>query len=293
MGDGGGAGDTGTGHHPMYGNGQDPLTLLGKMLRIDVDTAAPPLQYSIPSTNPWAGATSHRQEIWAMGLRNPWRNSFDRATGELYIADVGQNAWEEVNVQPAGQGGMNWGWRCYEGNAAFNTVNCLAQSNYNFPVHVYSHGSGCSISGGYVYRGCAIPDLRGTYFFSDYCSATIWSFRYTGTNNPPVTNRTAELAPGGGLSIGSVVSFGEDARGEMYIVDNAGEIFRVIPEGVPNQCGECYADCDRDGALTLADFGCYQTRFASGNMYADCNNDGVMNLADFGCFQTGYALGCP
>ena len=294
IGDGGGGNDQGTGHNPTIGNGQDKTTLLGKMLRIDVANAAPPLNYSIPPSNPFFGSATDRQEIWAYGLRNPWRNSFDRETGEFYIADVGQNAWEEINVEPAATGGRNYGWRCYEGNVAFNTANCGPQSGMTFPVHVYSHGSGCSVSGGYVYRGCAIPDLQGTYFFADYCSATIWSFEYAGSPNPPVTNRTAELAPGGGLSIGSITSFGEDARGEVYICDSgSGEVFRIIPEGAAPACALCYADCNNDGALNLSDFGCFTTKFATGTSYSDCNGDAVRNLADFGCFTTKFALGCP
>jgi glucose/arabinose dehydrogenase len=294
-GDGGGAGDTGTGHNATFGNGQDTTQLLGKMLRIDVDNPAPPLNYSIPATNPFFSSVTARKEIWAYGLRNPWRNAFDRATGQLYIADVGQDAWEEVDVQPASStGGENYGWRCYEGNNTYNTANCPPSTSLVFPVHTYSHSFGCSISGGYVYRGCAIPDLQGTYFFADYCSASIWSFRYTGSPNPTVTNRTAELAPGGGLSITSIVSFGEDARGEMYIIDQSGgEVFRIKPNGVAPACGLCYVDCNGDGVVGLADFGCFQTRFALQHPYADCNGDGQINLADFGCFQTKFALGCP
>src|SRR5690606_35868014 len=136
--------------------------------------------------------------IWAYGLRNPWRNSFDRLTGDLYIADVGQGSWEEVNFQPASStGGENYGWRCYEGNAPYNTSGCGPQSNYDFPFHVYPIGgqSECAITGGYVYRGEDIPGLDGTYFFSDFCSAKIWSLRYDGNNVAEFTNRTSELSP--------------------------------------------------------------------------------------------------
>ncbi|MCC6659821.1 MAG: PQQ-dependent sugar dehydrogenase [Phycisphaerales bacterium] len=228
-GDGGGGGDVGTGHHPTIGNGQFLGTLLGKMLRIDVDNPAPPLAYSVPPSNPFfASPTWARKEIWAYGLRNPWRNAFDRATGELYIADVGQGDWEEINVQAAGDGGSNYGWRCYEGDAAFNTANCVSQATMTFPIHTYSHTDGCSITGGYVYRGQDIPELRGTYFFADFCTSTIWSLRYGGSPNPVTADRTAELAPLDGLAIGNVLSFGEDGRGELYIADLDGQVFRIV-----------------------------------------------------------------
>jgi len=221
-GDGGNFDDWGTGHTADLGNGQDLTKLLGKMLRIDVDgTNGPGGLYGIPADNPFVGATG-LDEIWAYGLRNPWRNAFDTLTGDLYIADVGQGDWEEVNFQPAASnGGENWGWRCREGAHDFNgteaTVGCELQTLLD-PIHEYSHDFGCSISGGEVYRGCAIPDLHGTYFFADWCSERIWSFQYTGAP-PTVQSREAELAPGGGLDIAEIVSFGRDAFGELYICD--------------------------------------------------------------------------
>ena len=193
-----GTGDGGSGGDP--GNRAQDITgqLLGKMLRIDVDS----LPYSIPADNPFVGVSGD-DEIWAYGVRNPWRFSFDRDTGDMYIADVGQNAYEEVDVQPANSvGGENYGWRCYEGDHAYNTSGCPGSGTMVFPVHEYSQGGSpyrCSITGGYVYRGSAIPDLQGAYFFGEYCSNQIWSFRWDGGGG--ITNledRTSELAPNAG-----------------------------------------------------------------------------------------------
>jgi glucose/arabinose dehydrogenase len=229
-GDGGGAGDA----HGAIGNGQNLNTLLGKILRISVsDTGT----YTVPSTNPYTGATPPFNTVWAWGLRNPFRCAFDRLTGELWIGDVGQNAIEEISYQPAdingSMGGRNYGWRCYEGNNPFNPGACgtFPPASMIYPVHQYSHGAGLCVIGGYAYRG-SVSSLQGHYFFADNSSNQIWSFHYTGVNNPPVTNRTAQLAPGGGLSITNITSFGEDAAGEMYLVDRAGEVFKVIP-GAP------------------------------------------------------------
>ncbi|MBL8899166.1 MAG: PQQ-dependent sugar dehydrogenase [Planctomycetes bacterium] len=225
LGDGGAAGDPAC-------HAQNCASLLGKMLRIDVDASFP---YAIPATNPFFGSTTCRQEIWALGLRNPWRWSFDRLTGDLYIGDVGQNEIEEIDFQALSSlGGENYGWKVMEGNACFSTASCAPQTPacnapaLTRPIHTYTHASGCAVTGGVVYRGCAIPDLRGTYFFGDSCSNTIWSFRYRGAITELQT-RTAELAPGGGLGIGAPVHFGEDARGEILIVDLSGEIFKIVP----------------------------------------------------------------
>jgi len=223
MGDGGSGGDPGN-------RAQNDGVLLGKMLRIDVDGPAP---YGIPPDNPFVGPGNPLDEIWAKGLRNPWRFSFDRVTHDLYIADVGQNAWEEVDFQPStSSGGENYGWRLMEGNHCYNPSENCDPGGLTYPIHEYSHGGSpfrCSISGGYVYRGSAIPDIQGRYFFADYCSEQIWSFLYDGNNLTELTDRTAELAPGGGLSIDDISSFGEDAFGELYIVDIGGEVFKIVP----------------------------------------------------------------
>jgi glucose/arabinose dehydrogenase len=227
LGDGGGAGDPGD-------RAQNLNVLLGKVLRIDVSGAL----YSIPPGNPFSGPTAGLDEIWAYGLRNPWRCGFDRVTGDLVIADVGQNAIEEVDFQPhTSVGGENYGWRCYEGNEFYlesTTTPCgmcvSAACPKVFPAWQYDHSlSRCSITGGYVYRGCAIPDLQGEYFFGDYCSAAIYSGRFVNGILPTVRDRTAQLAPGGGLSIGGITSFGEDARGELYICDEDGEVYKIVP----------------------------------------------------------------
>ena len=241
-GDGGNFCDTGTGHTSTTGNAQDITNnLLGKMLRIDVDGGSP---FAIPPGNPFVGVTGD-DEIWAYGLRNPWRPSFDRETGDLYIADVGQGVWEEVNYQSAASnGGENYGWRCMEGNhcssvSGCSTTGCTCFSNaLTDPIFEYSHSQGCSVSGGYVYRGCAIPSLQGTYFLADFgCNgpSPIWSFKVVGGSMMDLTVRTAELNPSiEGLTVNQISSFGEDALGEIYIVDqgsgNSGQVFKIVPE---------------------------------------------------------------
>jgi glucose/arabinose dehydrogenase len=281
MGDGGSGGDPNNA-------GQNVAVLLGKLLRIDVSGGA---GYSIPPTNPFFGSTSARQEIWAYGLRNPWRNAFDRVTGDLYIADVGQDVWEEINFQPAATtSAINYGWRCYEGNAAYNTSGCQPAATMKFPFHTYSHSTGCSITGGYVYRGCAMPTLRGTYFFADYCTNQIWSLRYDGTTVSEFTNRTSELAVAG-QTINAVVSFAEDANGEMYILDQGGgELYKIVPR--------CAANCDGSTGtplLTSNDFQCFLNRFAANDCYANCDGSTgtpILTANDFQCFLNRFAAGC-
>jgi len=238
MGDGGSAGDP-------QGNGQRDNTLLGKMLRIDINgddfPGDPAKNYAIPPTNPFAGAGDPLDEIWAKGVRNPYRWSFDRLTGDMYIGDVGQGCFEEISFQPAGHaGGLNFGWRLMEGLHCYPPgANCTQQPGcipvHTLPIHEYSHseaGFSCSVTGGYVYRGAAIPALQGRYFFADFCSAHIYSFRYTGGGVTELTDRTTELAPGGGLVIADIAGFGEDGFGELYIMDRdaatAGEIYKIV-----------------------------------------------------------------
>jgi cysteine-rich repeat protein len=222
MGDGGSAGDPNN-------RAQNTGSLLGKILRLDVDAASP----YIPADNPFVGGGNPLDEIWAIGTRNPWRFSFDRLTGDMYMGDVGQDAREEINFQPASStGGENWGWRCYEGNAVYNTTGCGPIGNYDFPILEVSHPTGCSITGGYVYRGCEIPGLSGTYFYSDYCSNWIRSFRYTpGTG---VTDQQDLTSTFGGIS--GVVSFGEDSEGELYMVSLAGCVYKIVAQADP-VCG--------------------------------------------------------
>jgi glucose/arabinose dehydrogenase len=225
-GDGGGAGDP-------QGNGQDPTAILGSMLRLDVTVDG---AYAIPPSNPFAGSadrpTDPRPEIWAKGLRNPWRYSFDRETGDLYIGDVGQNEWEEINVQPANSpGGENYGWNVWEGNHCFpdGTTGC-APAGMTMPVAEYPHVEidanhrDKSVTGGYVYRGQCIPDIRGWYFYADYGSERVRTFEYR--DGQAEGNRI--LA---GVSFGErVVSFGEDAAGELYVVTmSPDQIRKVVP----------------------------------------------------------------
>jgi len=216
-----GLGDGGSGNDP--GNRAQNITNnLGKMLRFDVDS--PGTGY-IPADNPFVGVAGN-DEIWAIGLRNPWRFSFDRLTGDMYIGDVGQFAREELDFEPAGAGGRNYGWRCMEGDDCTGLSGCTCNSaSLTDPLRDNNQAGGrCSITGGYVYRGCTMPDLRGTYFFGDFCTAKIWSFVYD-DGVTQFADRTSELAPGGGLSINQITSFGEDARGELYICDQGGEVF--------------------------------------------------------------------
>ena len=219
-------GDGGSGCDPG-GRAQDLNELLGKTLRIDVSGAT---GYTSPISNPFFNRTPGRNEIWNLGLRNPFRCSFDRFTGDLYIADVGQAVFEEVNLEPPEFGGRNYGWAIREGFECSTVSGCTSSCATGFtdPVFVYDHSSSrCAIIGGYVYRGSRMPGLQGTYFFADFCSGDISTMPAGGGT---VTSRTAELAPGGGLTIGSISSFGEDAQGELYICDlNDGEIFKIVP----------------------------------------------------------------
>lgn len=210
LGDGGSAGDP-------QGNGQSLNTHLGKILRIDVDGGEP---YAIPSDNPFAGGGG-MSEIWAYGLRNPWRFSFDRATGDLYIADVGQNAWEEINFQPAGvPGGWNYGWDYLEGTHPFEGQPDPSLELVD-PIFEYQHGVGCSVTGGYVYRGELLPEFRGIYLFSDYCTGRVWGL----LRGADGSWQNKELFQTGW----NVSSFGQDAQGELYIIDQgSGTIYQLV-----------------------------------------------------------------
>ena len=212
-----GMGDGGSGGDPEN-RAQNTDSLLGKLLRIDVDGGDP---YAIPASNPFA-TSGGAPEIWALGLRNPWRFAFDRAAGLLYIADVGQNLWEEVNVAPAGQGGLNYGWRIMEGLHCFKAASCSSTGLVQ-PVVEYGHGNGCSITGGFVYRGARAPSLVGQYFYSDYCSGWMRSFSYA---NGAVTGQTTWSL---NVSLGNVLSFGEDSAGELYVLSAGGSVYRIAP----------------------------------------------------------------
>ncbi len=235
MGDGGGGGD----QHGTVGNGQDPSVLLGKLLRIAVEPTSvgpsnppgpfviglpmvfsnPVSAYSIPATNPYVNTPGYRGEIWAMGVRNPWRFSFDRSTGDLYMGDVGESSWEEIDFQPAAStGGANYGWRILEGNHCFNPpTGCTPPAHYSAPVAEYSHTFGCAVTGGYVYRGPGSPSMQGMYFYGDYCSGRIWGLENGGTGWQ--TQQVAQAAI-------NISSFGEDQAGNLYVADlTSGTIF--------------------------------------------------------------------
>jgi glucose/arabinose dehydrogenase len=214
LGDGGSGGDPGN-------RAQNPAILLGKILRIDVDHGNP---YSIPESNPFYALSSARNEIWAMGLRNPWRFSFDVKTGDLWIADVGQNALEEIDFQPAGShGGENYGWRCYEGDQPYNQEGCAPADSFIFPVYTYPHGDECSVTGGFVYRGDSLSPYYGKYFFADYCSDRIWTLHKDATEW--IREDFGQFA-GNGFS-----TFGEDNKGELYIAGHAnGIIYRIASQ---------------------------------------------------------------
>jgi glucose/arabinose dehydrogenase len=218
LGDGGGAGD------PLH-NGQDSTKLLGKILRIDVNRGLP---YSVPASNPFVGRPA-APEIWAYGLRNPWRFTFDRLTGDLYIADVGQDSWEEVDVQPAVTGGgQNYGWNIMEGAHCFTPLTGCNTAGLVLPTFEYSHGvndaNGCSIIGGYVYRGKRLPALVGRYFFGDLCGGWIKSFRLQAGAGVDLTDYTPQLG-----TVPSITSFGEDSQGELYVIGQGGNVYRIAP----------------------------------------------------------------
>lgn len=221
LGDGGGSFDPDN-------RAQDGLTPLGKIHRIDVGNGD---AFSAPSTNPFSNNASFLDTIWSLGLRNPWRFSFDRLNGDMYIGDVGQGSREEISFQPGtSQGGENYGWRCMEGKECTGLPGCTCNSPaLTIPLHDYTHSGGnCSVTGGYVYRGAAIPELDGTYFFADFCTGKIWSFVRSGSTVTQFTDRTVELKPITGESINNIASFGEDDKGEIYIVDRDGEIFKIV-----------------------------------------------------------------
>jgi glucose/arabinose dehydrogenase len=212
-----GFGDGGSLDDPS-GNGQRTDTFLSKILRIDVSADT----YIVPETNPFVENADYLPEIWAVGVRNPWRMSFDRATGDLYIGDVGQWDWEEVNFQPADSpGGENYGWSAYQGAHPFKDT--PISSDVTMPIFEYPHSEGCAITGGYVYRGEMLPELQGVYFFADYCTGRIWTMirDESGAWEAALFMDTDQV----------ITSFGEDANGELYTLDYKGNVYRL--EAVP------------------------------------------------------------
>jgi glucose/arabinose dehydrogenase len=262
-GDGGGGGDV----HGVCGNGQNLGTLLGKILRIDVRGIAPSslppdcggvtAPYRIPSDNPFvAGPAGDCSEIWAYGLRNPWRFSFDASSGDFYIADVGQDCWEEIDfVSSLSRGGENYGWRMMEATHCYNINSSLCDPppatcsgvppcqdpSFTDPVAEYGHAFGCAVTGGYVYRGCLMPGFAGTYFYGDFCSGFVKSLRIAGGVATDPHDWTAQITPAGTSFL--ITSFGQDAQGEPYVVDQSGSVLRILPP---------YADLEVAGASSRA-----------------------------------------
>ncbi len=211
-----GMGDGGSANDP-HGHGQNPATLLGALLRLNVDTGDP---YAVPADNPFVRRQDAAPEIWATGLRNPWRFSFDRETGLLFIGDVGQNAWEEIDVMPAAAAGVNYGWDVMEGTHCLASPVC-DRAGLTLPLVDYGHDDGCSVIGGYVYRGAAMPAVHGHYFYADWCQGWVRSFR---VRDGGVSQHT-EWEVG---DVGNVLSFGEDAAGELYLLSQNGTVYRFV-----------------------------------------------------------------
>lgn len=247
MGDGGSGGDPGN-------RSQNSSQLLGKILRIDVNSGSP---YGIPPSNPFVTPDTALHEIWAFGTRNPWRFSFDRETGDLWIADVGQELFEELNWQSgASTGGQNYGWRLKEAFACFSpSINCDPGAMLDDPITAYTHaGLLCSITGGYVYRGCNMPEELGNYFYGDFCTGQIWSLKYDGNTISDSTDRTSEI----GLNNFDLSSFGEDAKGELYILGlNSGTVWRIDGDSIcqtePPCPVELTGDVNATGSITSSD----------------------------------------
>lgn len=308
-----GSGDGGSGNDP--GNrALNRNVILGKMIRIDPSGDDFPgdatRDYRIPADNPFA-VSGGLPEIWAVGLRNPWRYSFDRATGDLWIADVGQNVWEEVNVV-AGNGGpgRNYGWRTREGLVGTGLSNGGNDvSNLTNPVYVYPHGGGTtegfSITGGYVYRGTAIPSWRGRYFFSDFVTDRIWSARMISgvwSDFQDLTTKLSNLGTTSALMIRDVSSFGEDNNGELFVVQLNGRLRKLVPQGVQ----PCPADLDNgqglghpDFAVTIDDLLFFLPLFESGDIRGDLDNgsgngvyDNAVTIDDLLYFLARFEGGC-
>jgi glucose/arabinose dehydrogenase len=239
LGDGGSGGDPGN-------NAQNPQSLLGKMLRLDVDGddfAGAGRNYAIPGDNPFVG-TDGRDEIWALGLRNPWRPGFDRGRGDLFIADVGQGAWEEVNL---GAAGANYGWRTYEGSFPFSPGTPLGGGTRTEPIHSYNHDfSGRSITGGYVYRGSA-EGLHGDYFFADFITGQVFTLELD-DGEWVATERTGQITTDAG-SVNNPASFGQDGAGNLYLVDIDGDIFRLTPNAASDDAADVLRGLGGDDIL--------------------------------------------
>jgi len=214
-----GLGDGGSGGDPLL-HGQDPTTLLGTILRIDVNDPDPGLEYGIPADNPFVDSRSGADEVWAYGLQNPRRYAFDAVDGLLFVADVGQNAFEEINVVDDDLGGLNYGWNIMEGNSCFLVNNCN-QTDLVLPALTYDRsGAACSVTGGYVYRGSELRQLEGHFFYSDFCGGFLRTFRYA--------NGSVRDQMDWGVNAAAVTSFGEDVDGELYMLTGAGQVLKIV-----------------------------------------------------------------
>ncbi|MBL9149259.1 MAG: PQQ-dependent sugar dehydrogenase [Phycisphaerae bacterium] len=316
------AGDGGSGNDP--GNRAQDITdqKLGKILRVDVNgddfPADATKNYAIPPSNPFAGPTVGDDEILHYGVRNPWSCSFDRQTGDLWIGDVGQNAWEEISFAPAGSTGLNFGWRCTEGNNCTGLGGCTCGAlTLTPPVHVYDHGAtgGSSVTGGIMYRGCEIPEAQGVYFFADYGSGRFWSFRYDNGVKTLFTVQTPKFTPSlDGTTVNQIVAFAQNNAGELYMSDHGGQIYRmvrdpnaaVLPDcdgngisdsceiaagapdtngnGVPDACEAVPGDIDGDGIVNGADLGILLGSWGkcTAPCAADLTGDGIVDGGDLG-----------
>ncbi|MCB0661503.1 MAG: PQQ-dependent sugar dehydrogenase [Saprospiraceae bacterium] len=282
MGDGGAAGDP-------WNNSQTATELLGKMLRIDVNIEDMP--YLIPEDNPYYGLSTTRNEIWAFGVRNPWRFSFDRE-GNLWIADVGQDTWEEIDFQPFDSpGGENYGWSCLEGNEIYIQNRCtLDSADYTYPVFTYlnNFSEGCSVTGGYRYRGCTFPRLYDHYLFTDYCTGKFWSTWKCPTDTCVMPFTTEEIA---NLQDQQFVSFGEDKDGELYVAAiGLGNIYRII------ETNEVFENPEIDstdlGLVVSGDFDSIQW-YQNGDPITEANN-AIYQPTELGSYQVEVfsSVGC-
>ncbi len=313
-------------------NASNLSVLMGKILRIDVngpdgqpgtgdDDGFPAdgnKNYQIPATNPFVGQAGVAPEIFAYGLRNAWRCSIDRETQDLWLGDVGQSAIEEVDTIGPEVSGAFFGWRCREGNSATGYAGCPAQLPASvLPAYQYTHATGTAVIGGYVYRGCAMPALRGTYFFGDWNKSN-WSFRYANNAVTAFTSRTAELA----VPATYLVSYGEDFYGELYVcawttTAGGGSVLKIVPvtpppdanaNGIPDSCESCAGDLDddgvfpggtSDGAVDINDLLYFVAAYAQGASAADLDDgsgagvhDGSVTIEDLLFFLARYEAGC-
>jgi len=306
MGDGGNGNDQGTGHVEPTGNAQDTNVLLGKMLRINVDTAGPAAHpnYAIPADNPFASGTGGAPEVFAYGLRNPFRNSFDTATGNLMIADVGQGAREEIDVQKAANpgGGENYGWRLREGLIATPGVGGAKPPGAIDPILDYPHSvtgnqlGGVAVIGGYVYHGADVTTLGGKYVFGDLAGPSggngqgrIYTLNYNGTTASNFSDITSQLFTGTGFSLSGLHSFGSDAFGELYILDGSGAMYRIVGA---TEAG----DGTHDGIVNGQDIALVASNWLTtgANRPADVNHDGIVNGQDIALVASNWlAISTP